>query len=171
MVPLGVTGSCHAGVGTRELGCDASPFPGTLLCFTFPARKGQVVLQQSEDTSLRGCYRWLLDELFDFRHNPVPLACFCQDFYCCSYSSTIPAALPWLGSPRVRENGLFYSLQPGEDTSRAPISSSPRAVTSFLTDIPCMALPWLRTWALRSCCSLGARSASASAPRFAWALP
>lgn len=144
-----------------------SPSPAP--CLTSSACKGWVLLQHTEDASLHGCYRLLLDELFGFRHSPVPLACFCQDTYCCSYSSTSPAALQRLGSPRVQENGLFYSLQPGEATSRAPIGCSPGLAAPFLADTPCTSLPWLRTWALRLCCSLGARAALASAPLFAWA--
>lgn len=86
-MPLGVTQSC---CGTGELGCNVSPFPSNLLYFPSVQRVGCAA--KTKDMSLHGCYRLLWDELFGFRHNPLPLACFWQDTYCCSYSGTFSMA-------------------------------------------------------------------------------
>lgn len=119
-------GLLRASLGTGELGCNASPFPSNLLYLPSVQKAGCAA--KTKDVSLHGCYRLLWDELFGFRHNPLLPASFGRTPIA---AATVAPSLQWLGCLRGKKNGLFYSFQPGEDTSRAPISSSPASVASF----------------------------------------
>lgn len=130
-MPWGDRGWCllgllRASLGTGELECKASPLPSNLLYLPSVQKAGCAA--KTKDMSLHGCYRLLWDELFGFRQCPAA---------CLLLAGHLLLQLQWhllcsgWDVSEGKKNGLFYSFQPGEDTSRAPISFSPGSVASF----------------------------------------
>lgn len=65
------------------------PSLGTLLYFLSVQRTGHAATNQTLCYITTGCSRM---SYLVLKHNPVPLACFHRDIYCCSYNSSSPAA-------------------------------------------------------------------------------